>query len=107
MSEAAASHPTVGLDALVHQRVRLGILAVLSEAKRADFTYLRDTLQLTDGNLSRQLQVLEEAGHVLVDRVIEQRRRRTWVSLTKQGRAALRTERDALRALVERLDQVT
>jgi DNA-binding HxlR family transcriptional regulator len=64
MSESSARHPATVLDATVHQRVRLGILAVLGEARRADFAYLRDTLELTDGNLSRQLQALEEAGLV-------------------------------------------
>ena len=56
------SHPSLKLDDTVHQRVRLGILAVLEEAKRADFSYLRDALDLSDGNLSRHIQVLEEAG---------------------------------------------
>jgi DNA-binding MarR family transcriptional regulator len=103
VTASAARHPTAALDETVHQRVRLGILAVLGEARRADFTYLRDTLELTDGNLSRQLQVLEEAGHVRIEKVFERRRPRTWVALTKQGRAALRAEREALRDLVERL----
>ena len=58
------THPSRQLDDLVHQRVRLGILAVLSEVRRADFVYLRDALDLTDGNLSRHLHVLEEAGYV-------------------------------------------
>jgi winged helix DNA-binding protein len=46
------------LDNVVHQRVRLGILTVLNEAERADFAFLRDTLELTDGNLSSNRQVL-------------------------------------------------
>jgi DNA-binding MarR family transcriptional regulator len=106
VSATEVTHPTVALDALVHQRVRLGILAVLVEVKRADFAYLRRTLELTDGNLSRQLQVLEEAGYVEIEKVFESKRPRTWLSLTKQGRAALRAEREALRALVERLEQL-
>jgi hypothetical protein len=44
-------HPLQRLDDTVHQRVRLGILAVLAEADRADFTYLRRVL-LTDGILT-------------------------------------------------------
>ena len=106
MSESAAPHPATVLDATVHQRVRLGILAVLGEARRADFAYLRDTLELTDGNLSRQLQALEEAGYVRIEKVFEQRRPRTWAALTKDGRTALRAEREALRDLVSRLEGV-
>jgi DNA-binding transcriptional ArsR family regulator len=49
---------------IVHQRVRLGILAMLTEASRADFAFLRDSLDLTHGNLSRHIVMLEEAGLV-------------------------------------------
>jgi len=48
--------------------VRLGILTVLDEARRAEFAYLRDALGLTDGNLSRHLRVLEHAGHVAIEK---------------------------------------
>jgi pimeloyl-ACP methyl ester carboxylesterase len=44
-------HPATVLDDVIHQRARLGIVVVLAEAGGADFTYLRDTLGLTDGNL--------------------------------------------------------
>lgn len=96
------SHPTNALDDLVHQRVRLGVLAVLAEARRADFSHLRETLALTDGNLSRHLQVLESAGHVRIEKTFEGRRPRTWISATKKGRAAFATELEALRALIDR-----
>jgi len=92
------------LDDVVHQRVRLGLLAVLVEARRADFGYLRDSLELTDGNLSRHLQVLEEAGYVKVTKTFEGKRPRTWISATKAGRAAFAAEVGALRALLDRVD---
>ncbi len=95
------THPTSRLDDQVHQRVRLGILAVLDGAARADFAYLRQTLAVTDGNLGRHLQVLEEAGHIKLDKVFEGRRPRTWVRITRRGRAAFRAELDALRAIVD------
>ena len=94
------SHPTVRLDNTVHQRVRLGILTVLSEAHRADFAYLRDALELTDGNLSRNLQVLEEAGYVAIEKPFEGKRPRTWVTATRQGEKALAAELAALRELI-------
>ena len=97
------THPSQDLDETVHQRVRLGILSVLVEARRADFTYLRESLRLTDGNLSRHLQVLESAGYVDVEKTFEGRRPRTWVSVTKEGRRALAAEITALRALLDRL----
>ena len=98
------THPTNELDDVVHQRVRLGLLAVLVEARRADFTYLRDSLELTDGNLSRHLQVLEGAGYVKLTKTFEGKRPRTWVAATKQGRTAFAAEVGALRALLDRVD---
>ncbi len=97
------NHPSLRLDDTIHQRVRLGILAILTEAKRADFSYLRRTLELTDGNLSRHLQVLEEAGLVRIDKTFEGKRPRTWVSATAKGRHAFAEEVAALRALIERV----
>jgi len=97
------THPTSELDDTVHQRVRLGILSVLTELRRADFAYLRDTLALTDGNLARHLQVLDEAGLVKTDKNLEGNRPRTWVSATKRGRAALASEIASLRTLMASL----
>ncbi|SEK50400.1 winged helix-turn-helix domain-containing protein [Streptacidiphilus jiangxiensis] len=97
-------HPTHGLDDTVHQRARLGILAVLHESAKVDFTFLRDTLDLTAGNLSRHLQVLEEAGLVVVDKGYEGRRARTWVRSTKAGHDAFRAEIDRLKELIRRVD---
>jgi DNA-binding MarR family transcriptional regulator len=101
---AFVTHPAQRLDDTVHQRVRLGILAVLSEASRADFGYLRDALELTDGNLSRHLAVLEAAGLVKVEKTLDGKRTRTWVQATKVGKQALQAEVAALRDLIARVD---
>ena len=99
------SHPSQRLDDVVHQRVRLGILAVLAEADQADFGFLKDALNLTDGNLSRHVQVLEEAGYVEVRKTFEGRRPRTWISATRAGRAAFASEVAALRELIAGVDR--
>lgn len=101
------SHPSRRLDDAVHQRTRLGILAVLCEGGRADFPYLRDTLELTDGNLSRNIARLEDAGYVRVQKVFEGRRPRTWLSATRAGRAALKAEVAALQEIIAGLDAPT
>jgi DNA-binding MarR family transcriptional regulator len=93
-------HPTNGLDETVHQRHRLGILTITAEARRAEFGYLRQALDLTPGNLSRHLTVLEEAGLVDVEKGYEGRRPRTWVTITRRGRSALAAEISALAKLV-------
>lgn len=94
--------PTGGLDEVVHQRHRLGILTIAAEADQVEFTYLRDTLELTAGNLNRHLAVLEEAGLVTVTKGRLGRRPRTWVRITAPGRTALAVEMAALRELVHR-----
>jgi DNA-binding MarR family transcriptional regulator len=93
-------HPTNGIDETVHQRHRLGILTITAEADRAEFGYLRDALDLTPGNLSRHLSVLEEAGLIRVEKGYAGRRPRTWVRITRLGRSALAAELDVLAALV-------
>lgn len=101
-AEEEASHPAVELDETVHQRVRLGVLAILVEADRANFTYLRDTLGVTDGNLSAHLNVLVIAGLVQLDKRFVEGRPRTWVRATTKGRDTFRAEVDALDRLVTR-----
>lgn len=98
---AASGYPTNGLNETVHQRHRLGILTITADAKRAEFGYLRAALDLTPGNLSRHLTVLEQAGLVDVEKGYEGRRPRTWVKITRQGRSALAAEMDALTRLLE------
>ncbi len=98
------SHPSGRLDDAVHQRTRLGILSVLCEGGRADFVFLRNTLELTDGNLSRNLSRLEEAGYVRIEKVLQGRRSRTWLSATRSGRAALDAEVAALREIIAGLE---
>lgn len=93
-------HPASGLDDVVHQRARLGILTILTEAREADFSYLKRTLNLTDGNLGRHLEVLVRAGYVTVEKAYDGRRGRTWVRITDPGRHALWTEVRALEALI-------
>ena len=100
--DAAGAHPAVGLNEIVHQRHRLGILTITAEAQRAEFGYLREALGLTPGNLSRHLTVLEEAGLIQVEKGYEGRRPRTWVGITSAGRAALGAEVAALAELVRR-----
>ena len=98
-------HPVNGLDDVVHQRVRLGILAITKQARKAEFGFLRDTLELTAGNLSQHLTVLENAGLITIEKGYEGRRGRTWIQLTKSGRQALDKEVDALKSLIHQLER--
>jgi DNA-binding MarR family transcriptional regulator len=94
------AHPTAALDEVVHQRHRLGILTIAAAADRVEFGYLRDTLDLTPGNLSRHVTVLENAGLVEIEKGYAGRRPRTWIRITRAGRAALAAELATLATLV-------
>jgi DNA-binding MarR family transcriptional regulator len=99
------SHPANGLDDTVHQRVRLGILTIAHEARRVEFSYLRDTLALTAGNLSQHLGVLETAGLITIEKGYAGKRARTWVTLTKAGQTALNDEITQLKQLINRIER--
>ena len=65
---------------------------------RAD---LQEVLEVTAGNLSQHLTVLEDAGHVQIAKTFEDKRPRTWVTVTRKGRAALGSEVATMRALLD------
>jgi DNA-binding MarR family transcriptional regulator len=98
------THPVNGLDEIVHQRVRLGILAIAQEAKTVDFGFLQTTLDLTAGNLSHNLTVLEGAGLVRIQKGYEGKRPRTRVTITPAGRQALHSEIAHLKQLIAQFD---
>ena len=92
-----------GLDRVIHEKARLGLLTSLMAHPFAD---LKQLCGLTDGNLSRHLQVLQEAGLVEVTKGYEGNRPHTSCRLTKIGRRRFldylavleRLVRDAARA---------
>jgi DNA-binding MarR family transcriptional regulator len=98
-------HPANGLDDVVHQRVRLGILAIAHQARQVEFGFLRTTLELTAGNLGQHLTVLEKAGLVHIEKGYEGKRPRTWVTLTTAGQTALREEIAHLKELIQQVEQ--
>ncbi|GII56855.1 transcriptional regulator [Planotetraspora thailandica] len=99
------THPATGLDDVVHQRVRLGILTIAHEARRVEFGFLRTTLDLTVGNLSQHLTVLEKAGLINIEKGYEGRRGRTWIHLTPAGKKALRDEISRLKELIRQVEE--
>ncbi len=75
-------------------------MAILAGVDEAEFTYLRDRLGATDGNLGSHLRKLEEAGFVAVRKELEGRIPVTRYRLTPEGRAAFREYVDQLAALL-------
>jgi DNA-binding MarR family transcriptional regulator len=98
------SHPRRRLLEIVHQPVRFSIMATLAAAQEAEFSFVRDTVEISDSMLSRQASVLEQVGYVYVRKGHVGRRPRTWLSLTKDGRAAFDEHVAALRDLVGSAD---
>jgi DNA-binding MarR family transcriptional regulator len=76
-----------GLDRVLHERARLGVLtSLVAHPKGLVFSGLRRLCGLTDGNLSRHLQVLQEAGVVEVIKGFERNRPQTLCRITPDGR---------------------
>jgi DNA-binding MarR family transcriptional regulator len=86
---------------MLHERGRLAIVSVLAAAGSVSFTELRDTLEMTDGNLSVHLQRLEEKGYVAIEKQFVGRRPHTTCRLTKNGRQAFTKYLDHLQALIQ------
>lgn len=88
------------IDEVIHGRIRLGVMAYLSSVGTADFNELKAKLQATDGNLSVHLRKLEDAGYIAVDKAFVDRKPRTTINLSDEGRAAFVRYLDAMQKLV-------
>ena len=88
------------IDEVIHGRVRLGVMAYLSSAQRAEFGELKARLQVTDGNLSVHLRKLEEAGYVGVEKSFSGRKPLTRIRITAEGQDAFVRYLDAIGKLV-------
>jgi DNA-binding MarR family transcriptional regulator len=89
------------LDPMLHERGRLAIVSVLAAADLLTFTELRDTLEMTDGNLSVHLQKLEEKGYLTIDKHFVGRKPQTTCRLTRGGRQAFTRYLNHLEAIVQ------
>lgn len=85
--ETGAPFAFDGLDRVMHEKARLGLLSSLvAHPKGLAFSDLKQLCGLTDGNLSRHLQVLQEAGLVEISKGFEGNRPQTICTLTRSGR---------------------
>jgi DNA-binding MarR family transcriptional regulator len=76
-----------GLDRVIHERARLSVLtSLVAHPKGLLFGDLKELCALTDGNLSRHLQVLHEAGLVEISKGFEHNRPQTACRITPLGR---------------------
>jgi DNA-binding transcriptional ArsR family regulator len=89
-------------DELIHAPTRLAIVSLLAAAEWADFKFIRDSVNLSDSALSKQLTTLEEAGYVEIRKGFVGKRPRTSAKLSTVGRAAFEQHVAALQEIVAR-----
>jgi DNA-binding HxlR family transcriptional regulator len=86
-TEGDAPFSFEGLDRVIHEKARLGVLtSLIAHPKGLAFADLKQLCGLTDGNLSRHLQVLQEAGLVEIIKGYAGNRPHTSCRLTRNGR---------------------
>ncbi|PKO19087.1 MAG: transcriptional regulator [Chloroflexi bacterium HGW-Chloroflexi-10] len=93
------------LNETIHQPVRLRIMAALvtlETGNEVDFTYLRELLNVTDGNLGAHLRKLEEAGYIAINKIFFERKPRTFVAATDTGRNVFQEHVAALEEILKK-----
>ncbi|MBI5395958.1 MAG: transcriptional regulator [Verrucomicrobia bacterium] len=92
--------PFLQLDRVIHEKGRLAIVSLLAASARLAFTEIRDTLDMTDGNVMAHLRTLHEAGYVAATKSFEEGRAQTTYALTATGRKAFTAYIDLLEQIV-------
>lgn len=97
-----------GLDRVIHERARLSILtSLLTNPKGLTFNDLKQLCSLTDGNLSRHLDVLEKANLVQVQKGHDQKRPLTTCRITPSGRKRYLEYLSTLEQVIQDADSET
>jgi len=78
--------PFLQLDRVIHEKGRLAIMSSLAATPELAFTELRDSLEMTDGNVTAHIRTLQEAGYVSVTKSFQNNRSLTTCALTAKGR---------------------
>ena len=93
--------PFLNLDRVIHEKGRLGIMSLLAASPELSFTELRESLSMTDGNLTTHIRTLQEAGYISVAKSYERNRPLTTCSLTAAGKKAFTTYINLLEQIVQ------
>ena len=89
------------LDRVIHEKGRLTIMSLLAASPELSFTEMRDTLSMTDGNLTSHVRTLQEAGYVSVSKSYQGNRPLTTCSLTTAGKKAFTSYINLLEQIVQ------
>lgn len=96
-------HLAPGLDRLIHERMRLGIVSSLAAKESLTFNDLKSLMNTTDGNLSVHARKLEEAGYIACTKSFEGRLPKTEYKLTVAGRRALESYLSHMETLIHQM----
>ena len=91
----------LNLDRIIHEKGRLAIMSLLAASPELSFTELRDTLGMTDGNITTHIRTLQEAGYVSVAKTYQNNRPLTTCLLTSKGRKAFTEYINLLEKIVQ------
>jgi DNA-binding MarR family transcriptional regulator len=89
------------LDRVIHEKGRLAIMSMLAATPELSFTEMRDTLKMTDGNLTTHIRTLQEAGYVSVTKSFQNNRPLTTCSLTSAGKKAFTSYINLLEQIIQ------
>lgn len=94
----------MALDANLQAPARLTLMTTLTAVSKAEFSTLRDHLQVSDSVLSKHVSALAKVDYVSSHKGVHRGRRTTWIALTTTGRAALSAHVATLRQLIAGID---
>ena len=90
------------LDDIIHSRIRLAVMSLLITVEEAEFNFLKENVNATDGNLSVHLKKLEDANYISVKKEFVNRKPRTMYALTKNGRKAFEAYLEQLEKMIKK-----
>jgi DNA-binding MarR family transcriptional regulator len=97
--------PFLQLDRVIHEKGRLAIMSLLAASPQLSFTEMRDTLGMTDGNITAHVRTLHEAGYIAVTKAFQGGRPLTTYTITPAGHKAFATYINLLEQIVQQTRQ--
>ena len=97
--------PFLQLDRVIHEKGRLAIMSLLAASPQLSFTEMRDTLNMTDGNITAHVRTLHEAGYIAVTKAFQGGRPLTTYAITSEGRKAFASYINLLEQIVAQTKQ--
>ncbi|MCX7878149.1 MAG: transcriptional regulator [Ignavibacteria bacterium] len=90
------------LDDVIHSRIRTAVMALLISVEEAEFSFIRDKVNATDGNLSIHLRKLEESGYITVKKEFINRKPVSRYRITSKGRKAFENYIKKIEGIIKR-----